>query len=289
MRAYKVEGKGEKSLMREDWKYLIVLDACRYDYFEKLFPHYLGGRLRFAVSPASDTREWVEKTFWGRYDGVVYISANPHINSAGVDIANIGFDPTEHFYKIVDAWDFGWNDKLGTVPPEEVNEAAVAAKFIHPDKRLIIHYLQPHAPYLSPAKHPLAQTVLGPHELGLCASFLTNRITRKAWSAFTANRAFGSVVLKIRGKISGRARLRPIDIELRRRGKVGIITAYQNSLKRVLKCAKELLDRLPCGKAVVTADHGELLGENDEWGHRPNHHASQLRAVPYLEIDTRTM
>lgn len=287
MRNYKVEDKGEIDLMGESWDYLIVLDACRYDYFEKLFPHYLRGKLRFAVSPASDTRDWIEKTFGGRYDGVVYISANPHINSAGVDIANIGFDPREHFSEIVDVWDFGWNDELGTVPPEEVNDAAVAARLIHRDKRLIIHYLQPHAPYLPPAEQCLVQRVLRSHELGLCASFLTNRITRAAWSALTAYPSLCNLVIKIRAEISGKARFRPIDIELRRRGKAGLLTAYQNNLERVLESLKELLNRLPPGKTVVTADHGELLGENNEWGHRPNHHAPQLLAVPYLEIEKR--
>ena len=287
MKNYKVSGKGEISLMRESWDYLIVLDACRYDYFEKLFPHYLEGRLRSAVSPASDTRDWIEKTFGDRYDGVVYISANPHINSAGLDIANIGFDPREHFSKIVDVWDFGWNNELGTVPPEKVNDAAVAAKLIHPDKRLIIHYLQPHAPYLPPADQSLVQRVLRTHELGLCASFLTNRITRAAWSVLAASPSLCNLVIKIRAKISEKTRFRPIDIEVRRRGKAGLLTAYQNNLKRVLESIRDLLNRLPPGETVVTADHGELLGENNEWGHRPNHHALQLLAVPYLEIGKR--
>jgi len=287
MRNYKVEDKGEINLMRESWDYLIVLDACRYDYFEKLFPHYLEGRLRFAVSPASDTRDWIEKTFGDRYDGVVYISANPHINSAGLDIANIGFDPREHFSKIVDVWDFGWNNELGTVPPEKVNDAAVAAKLIHPDKRLIIHYLQPHAPYLPPADQSLVQKVLRTHELGLCASFLTNRITRAAWSVLAASPSLCNLVIKIRAKISEKTRFRPIDIEVKRRGKAGLLTAYQNNLKRVLESIRDLLNRLPPGETVVTADHGELLGENNEWGHRPNHHALQLLAVPYLEIGKR--
>lgn len=284
VRNYKVEGMGEIGLMEESWDYLMVLDACRYDYFEKVFPHYLRGRLRFAVSPASDTTDWMENTFGGSYDGVVYVSANPHINSAGVDIANIGFHPGEHFYKIVDVWDFGWSAEWGTVPPEEVNDAAAAANLSHPDKRLIIHYLQPHAPYLPPAKHPWAQTVQPPHTLGYAASFLTHRITRLVWSALTANPSLGNLALKGRTKISAKASLRPIDMELRRRGAAGMLTAYQNNLKRALKCVRELWKRLPPGKAVVTADHGELLGENHQWGHRPNHHAAQLLAVPYLQM-----
>lgn len=80
--------------------------------------------------------------------GCRIISANPYINSK-TEVK--GFNARKHFYKIIDVWDSGWNDELGTVPPENVNRIAlnIIKQFAHVQKRFIIHYLQPHFPYIS--------------------------------------------------------------------------------------------------------------------------------------------
>lgn len=37
----------QKKLIEEiDWKYLIILDACRHDYFEKVYSNFFSGELR---------------------------------------------------------------------------------------------------------------------------------------------------------------------------------------------------------------------------------------------------
>jgi len=60
-----------------------------------------------------------------------------------------GFDAQKHFYKVVDVWQFGWDKKLGTCPPNNINHAALKQIKKFPGKRYIIHYMQPHAPYIS--------------------------------------------------------------------------------------------------------------------------------------------
>lgn len=42
-----------KSITQGDWKNLIVLDACRFDYFENSYSDYLEGDLIKAKSPVS--------------------------------------------------------------------------------------------------------------------------------------------------------------------------------------------------------------------------------------------
>ena len=76
----------------------------------------------------------------------IYISGNPYINSK---VETAGFDAKKHFYKVIDVWDFGWDWRIGTVPPREINRAALRCYLKYPGKRFIIHYMQPHAPYLS--------------------------------------------------------------------------------------------------------------------------------------------
>jgi hypothetical protein len=65
---------------------------------------------------------------------------------------------------------------------------------------------------------------------------------------------------------------------------------YEKNLRIVLECVQELLDYLQ-GKIVVTADHGELLGENGQFFH-PGFENRQfvesrhkkLIEIPWLEI-----
>jgi len=284
VREYEVEGKGKTNLMEEKWDYLIILDACRYDYFQKVFGNYLRGTLRKARSPASATSEWLKKTFTRRYDDVVYVSANPYINSRGVDV--VGFDARDYFHKIVDVWDFGWNEAVGTVPPEEVNAAAITATLTHPNKRLIIHYLQPHAPYISLANHA-PESVLSPDKLRSGVFLLRNPVIRHFWKILSGESRFleDALVNKVVWKISrlfGPLPSLPMNDALRLVGRKGLLRAYEANVRIVLTHVAKLVDRLQ-GKIVVTSDHGELLGEKNEYYHRPQHYISPLIDVPYLE------
>jgi hypothetical protein len=270
--------------MEEKWDYLIILDACRYDYFQKVYGNYLRGTLRKARSPASATSEWLKKMFTRRYNDVVYVSANPYINSRGVDV--VGFDARDYFHKIVDVWDSGWNDVVGTVPPEEVNAAAITATLMHPDKRLIIHYLQPHAPYISLANRA-PEAVLSPDKLRSGVFLLQNRVIRHFWKILSGESRFFKSVLVNRvvwkiGRLFVPLPSLPMDDALRLVGRKGLLRAYEANVRIVLKNVAKLVNRLQ-GKIVVTSDHGELLGEKNEYYHRPQHYISHLIDVPYLE------
>ncbi|RLI40718.1 hypothetical protein DRO69_12530, partial [Candidatus Bathyarchaeota archaeon] len=146
---YKVEGEA-KNLLEEKWDFLIILDACRYDYFKDVYRNYLDGNVKKAISPALHTMDWLNKVFPDFYDDIVYISANPYINSKieVTDQYGLKFDGKRHFFEVVDVWKWEWDFKLGTVPPHNVNEALF--KYGHnKNKRFIIHYIQPHEPYIS--------------------------------------------------------------------------------------------------------------------------------------------
>ena len=77
-------------LMDEDWDYLIILDACRYDYFEQTFQSYLDGRLEKKLSVGSSTREWRLKNFTEYYPDTIYISSTPFINSIALSVSLSG-------------------------------------------------------------------------------------------------------------------------------------------------------------------------------------------------------
>ena len=157
--------EGSLRVMDEEWDHLIVLDGCRYDYFSRLHGVHMDGKLERALSVGSNTEEWRDNSFPEEYEDVVYVSANPYINSR-IEVG--GFSGSEHFLDVMDVWDWGWDLTLGTVHPDAVNHAAREALMQYPGERLIIHYLQPHCPYIGmqpqdtgfPVPVPGARTVL---------------------------------------------------------------------------------------------------------------------------------
>ncbi|KXB04317.1 hypothetical protein AKJ48_03015, partial [candidate division MSBL1 archaeon SCGC-AAA261O19] len=97
--------------MEEEWDNLIILDACRYDYFERICDNYLSGNLKKVISPGSGTSEWLRRVFDNKkFDDIVYVSANPFINPRGSNLVE-GFNGRECFYKVIDVWDRGWDDE----------------------------------------------------------------------------------------------------------------------------------------------------------------------------------
>ena len=50
--------------------------------------------------------DWLNKVFLNFYKDIIYISANPYINSKieVKDSYGFKFDAKKHFYKIVDVW-----------------------------------------------------------------------------------------------------------------------------------------------------------------------------------------
>ncbi len=60
--------------------------------------------------------------------------------------------------------------------------------------------------------------------------------------------------------------LSPMDDALRKVGGDGVNKAYKDNLVRVMNSLEQLLPELS-GRIVITADHGELLGEKGRYGH----------------------
>jgi len=48
----------EAKIMEEDWDYLIILDTCRYDYFEGIVYEFFVGKLEKRVSLGKETPQW---------------------------------------------------------------------------------------------------------------------------------------------------------------------------------------------------------------------------------------
>jgi hypothetical protein len=272
--------------MEESWDYLIVLDACRYDYFEKLWRHYLpAGNLERRKSVGSCTVEWRDRSFDGYYPDVVYVSSNPYINSIK-PVAS--FWGREHFHQVVDVWLTGWQKQEGTVPPDTVSQAALRTRRQYPEKRMIIHYLQPHAPYLGfgsdcegfPEPDVEQGTVLMGTNREHSKGGLRRRLYRVIYRRIRKSRFWGNHPDWKLAQMLGLPPKSPMDAVRRRYGTEGLRRAYQENLQIVLAEVGRLLRYLK-GRIVVTSDHGELLGEGRSFSHEKNSDDPILREIPW--------
>ena len=229
-------------ILSADWDNLIILDACRFDYFQKYAD--LPGSSQQEVSRGSNTIEFLKANFNGRTaHDTVYVTANPQLYRNS-DIIDSGFHAVE------DIWlGEGWNSEYGTVLPETVVDRTIEAFNNHPNKRLLVHFIQPHYPFLTT-------------DTNFDKKYLENEREGK-----------GDCWTKI---LCGEVKV-PKDV---------VTEAYTENLKRVLPSVENLLNELP-GKTVVTADHGNMFGERarpipiEEWGHPPGLYTPELIQIPW--------
>jgi hypothetical protein len=245
-----------EAIKNEDWDRLIVLDACRYDTFEKVYRDYLDGELSKGMSSCISTPGWLDGHFReGDYKDVVYISGNPHINSRKT---GEGFNVKKRFHKVIDVWNFGWDNRLGTVHPKEINSAFLKEFKLFPNKRYVLHYLQPHAPFLSLKE---SQTV----GITILQNMMKTAFGEKLRSFIGTNRLW-AIEEKLSHLKFGISRLDPYSAALRAVGEEGFRKAYEDNLRIVLEQVRMLLEEVE-GNFVVVGDHGELLGEEGRFGH----------------------
>lgn len=227
------------NIFEEDWDNLIILDACRYDHFRE---YDLPGSLEHRYSRGSSTKEFLTANFKNKhlYD-VVYISANAWFPRLKNEI-------NAEIHEFVNLQQAKYQDEqLGVELPETVTEQAICTAEQYPNKRLIVHYIQPHYPYIGP---------IGREHIPPKTNMLKAIVDADA------------------------------SPEL-------IQTVYQENLDRVMAEMEHLLDKLH-GKTVITADHGELLGERSfplpyrEYGHPKGTYTEKLVKVPWHIYDSES-
>lgn len=226
------------------WDILVILDACRYDYFQKF--NRIQGELASQQVESSYTMEYLKTYFPGYYD-LTYVSANPLVNSK---IELFDYESSTHFAEIVDVWDFGWDKSLGSVPPDSVTKASLPHLG---DARLVVHYIQPHVPYIGETRFNAPAT---------------------NWTPNLADLA------KLKD-------LKPLPAPIYSEEQTQVWRrAYRDNLLIALGEVKQLVDCAPPNRCIIiSSDHGELLGE-DGLKYHPGIRHPILNTVPWLRILT---
>ncbi len=281
----------EQRFLESAWDYCVVLDACRYDVFSEVYDDYLDGTLERRRSPGSSTPEWASRTFTGDHD-IAYFSGNPFINDLGIPLSELkwggscGYPWTanEHISDVVDVWREGWDDDLGTVPPESLVDSFEARQpLVDRADRTVIHYMQPHAPYLSRGsggkltqiRKGIRKQANSDGETGGLLVPITDAVRPRVEGALDG--------LELAQKVGLWLELDTVDL-LRDGTRETALELYEQNLRLALESVADLTTRLD-GRVVVTADHGEAFGEAGVWEHHIETHIPALMEVPWLVLD----
>lgn len=233
----------------EEWDNLLLLDACRYDVFANRSS--LPGRLEHRESRGSTTIEFLRANVDGNdLRDTVYVTANPQLHQHRETV-------DERFHDVIDVWtEDGWDEQSGTVLPETMTEYAIQAADAYPNKRLVVHYIQPHYPFID------SQT-----EFDKSSLTDTGATEENLWY-----------------------RLLQTTLDVSREE---IWKLYAENLDRTLPHVDELMAVLN-GTTVVSADHGNMIGERAfpipfrEWGHPRGIYTTELIDVPWLVYENGT-
>jgi hypothetical protein len=270
-----------------DWDYLLVLDAARYDVFAEVYAEYFDGTLRKFDSEASATPEWVDTHFEGFQD-VTYFSANPYVNSLPLPLNETGTvvyetTPAEHLSRVVDVWDSGWDEGLGTVRPEAVTREFMTERD-RVDGRTVLHFMQPHAPFLGRGQGRINRSIRNSFRslketgaAGGLGGLLGDRLSG------AVERLEGSETAMKLGMLSNLGARSLLEV-LTGNARETLLAYHEENLRGALDSVAPVARSLD-GRVVVTSDHGEAFGEEGVWGHHVETHIPELVEVPWLEVE----
>lgn len=226
-------------VMERDWDHLIILDACRYDFFKEV--NWLEGELEKVKSQGSTSVEFLNKNFTDYYYNTVYVSANPFVSPhpSSDPYQQEPFDSEEHFPYVNQVYLKDQYDFHGVSRPEGVVEEALQTRDRYPESNMIVHFMQPHGPFIADCE----------------------------------------VLEEIEDPAPGYRDLRREGLKWDE-----IKQAYKANLEMVLEQVEKLVDQLD-GKVVITADHGEMIGEKFMFSHPQAIYFKELVEVPWFEVE----
>lgn len=259
-----IAAKKSTAIWQEDWDVALILDATRFDLWNEVVKDYTGLPLnkntgmRWSVGSAS--MHWINETFAPRwehkYKHAGYVTANPFSGKESDTMPGLRDDvyplQNRNIGYIDEVWRDSWpmNDNMATVDPSLLTERGLHA-YKHADvDRLVLHYMQPHAPFRS-----RPEWTDGWGGAGTFGEPNPEEDSHGAWQ-----------------------RLRSGDLD-----KDELWDAYKDNLRWVLGEVKRWYEHTEA-KILVTSDHGNAKGEFGQYSHPPNSANPYLRKVPWTYL-----
>ena len=272
-----------RSIWDEDWDILVIIDACRVDLArevaERGTDHGVIGHpanVDTFWSLGSKSSDWLRRTFTEEYrdeiERTAYVTGNPFTSEADPDsdasivmeahrtgtadlmrenVARTGRPNMAVEPAIIDeVWKSHWDDDVSTIPARPITDRAIATWRERPDHvdRMIVHYMQPHGPFIN---YPHLGDYGDADDFGMGFGDLWGEKAGKTVSEET------------------------------------IWEAYRDNLEYVLEDVDLLLENMAADDVVITADHGNAVGELGFYGHPWDIILPEIRRVPWIRTTGR--
>ncbi|WP_253739108.1 hypothetical protein [Halohasta salina] len=233
------------NVYERDWDALILLDACRVDELKRQSCKFeFLSDFNQIPSVATHSPSWMSNTFANitptELDNTAYITANPFSEEIP-EVQKVEF--LDH------VWKYATDSSLNVVPPRPVTDRAIKLARSQSYDRLIIHYMQPHAPFIRQSDDDIETILEGNQSENDYGEGLG------VWPAIYAGH---------------------VDLD-------EAIEAYRETLAFVLNDVALLLENLDAPDTVISADHGQLFGEQGIYGHPPDMPLPPLQNVPWVK------
>lgn len=255
-----------KNIFNSSWDMLIILDGCRVDLIEQISDEFdILSQIDDTLSVGSQSTEWMAKTFGihnrNAVENTAYVTANPFTNRIlRHDPAESGLSPFKpsnwrtcepsDFHSLDEVWKYGWSSEMGTVHPRKVTDRAINIMREQSPERLIVHYMQPHYPFI-PSRN----------EVNEMFSLDLERMST--------------------GEGSGGGD----PWQALRQGRISYETvwsAYKENLRFVLRDVELLLSNVDAKETVISSDHGNAFGEWGVYGHPIGYLHPSVKRVPWI-------
>lgn len=265
----------------EEWDLLVLLDACRADLMRDVAPAYdFIDVVDTRTSCASHSREWIHKTFMENGDTLpeklrtqFEILKDPDNNETYAqrfgtkDCSDLTYVTWNHFSRLLDGesfelldevWKYGWDDNRKVVEPRYVTDRAIEVGRTRDPDRMILHYMQPHTPFKKQVEDRQKE-VTSPEDTDVGDVFKDEENGMgENMSPFTrVQRGFTSYD--------------------------DLWDMYVENLEWVLDDVEILLENIDAERVVISADHGNAIGEWGCYGHRPYTPVRGAKEVPWVE------
>lgn len=252
-------GNSEIDIIDYNWDLCIIIDSCRYDVFKSIYKDvfkniYKSIYLKEACSHCAGTMEFMKNHLNSDYIDIVYVNHT---------VSRQYWIPNTEFFEVVDVWKTHWDyDKWGTLMPWDMADVAIEKiKQHYPKKRVMLHFVQAHPPYLLPGYEEFNKREYTPER------------TIKHWSEGRPKRRRGlkEIYQGVLRKRIGYERTWRLLIRLgvepsdyfgrvyKKFGWSGLVDGYRENMLLTLHEAKRVADAFPEGKILISADHSQSI------------------------------
>jgi hypothetical protein len=193
-------------------------------------------------SVGSSSDEWMRHTFQPKYSTALAETAYVTGNPFSETEC-----PTRAFGAVDELWCDHWDEEAGTIGPQPITDRVIDRHRQGFD-RVVGHYMQPHYPFIGER---------------------TADDGKMTWDV-VGNEAQQGEGLALWDQFLSGVR---DDLD-------EVWRAYDDNLRHVQSHVKTVCENAD-GQVVVTADHGNALGEWGMWGHKPGMPHPKMRRVPW--------